>query len=88
MSKVQRKNEREKERKKYVSVVMANAEGLIEKFKVPPDLKSIINQKKMMRRSINIINMIKPRKKPHSQSVDLSFGAKLDKSDYKQSSAY
>lgn len=43
VSKVQRRNEREKEKNKDVSLVMANAEGLIEKFKVPSDLKSIIN---------------------------------------------
>lgn len=56
---------------------MANTKGEMQKFTVPADLKGIVDQKKMIRRSLNISKMARPDR---DNKFNISYTKKLSES--------
>jgi hypothetical protein len=45
------------------TIVMANTKGQLQEFKVPADIKHLMDQKKMHKRAVNITMMQRPPQK-------------------------
>ena len=54
ISVIKKKDSKDRERNKEGNVIMANSKGIFQSFKVPADLKDIVDQKRMKKRSLNI----------------------------------